>query len=385
MAPYRVLILSASFGEGHRQASRAIQEALFLRHPDAAVEIVDYVQSINRTWSRFAQFFYLQGIKRAPVLYGFFYKQFNRIPTDSTLSRSMSRIGHIIGGRKLKEYVDHFRPDVVIHTFPSSAGAHAELKRQGETAVPSFTVITDYAAHRQWIHQETDLFFVGAPKVRDELIAEGVPREKIRVTGIPVRQMFLRTYDRADLARRMGLRPDRPTVLLLAGAFGVSEQIVAVTRALLAEPVPLQLLVVTGRNRRLYETMAEVTAEAGGRLRVFGFVENIAELMAVSDLVFTKSGGLTTSEAVAMEVPMVFFKPIPGQEAANADFLAGAGVAVITRQLDDLIAFTRRFLDDAGLRAAMKARFLPLKRSMHETTIVEELEAFLAAAKGVRR
>ncbi|MBE3596769.1 MAG: UDP-N-acetylglucosamine--LPS N-acetylglucosamine transferase [Hydrogenibacillus sp.] len=385
MAPYRVLILSASFGEGHRQASRAIKEELLHHHPQAAVEIVDYMQTINPAWSRFAQFFYIQGIKHAPVLYGFFYKQFNRIPTDSTLSRSMSRIGHIIGGRKLLEYLNDFRPDVVIHTFPSSAGAHAELKRQGETRVPSFTVITDYAAHRQWIHQETDLFFVGASRVRDDLLAEGVPAEKIRVTGIPVRRPFRLTYDRAEGAKRLGFRPEIPTVLVLAGAFGVSEQIVALGKYLLDRPDPLQVIVVTGRNRRLYETMAEVAKGAMDRMRVFGFVDNIAELMSLSDLVFTKSGGLTTSEAVAMEVPMVLFKPIPGQEAANAAFLSAAGVAVVTRQMEDLHAFFERWMKEPGLRAAMKARFEPLKRDMHQTTIVRELERFLAHVKEVRR
>lgn len=388
MAIRRVLILSASFGEGHRQASRAIKEELLHVYPDATVEIVDYIQSISPTWNKFAQFFYIQGIKRAPLLYGFFYKQFNRIPTDSTFSRSMSKISLIIGGNLYLEYLNKFKPDVAIHTFPSSASVHDTLLREGKTRVPSVTVITDYAAHRQWIHPETALYFVGAPKVADELIAEGVPPEKIRVTGIPVRQTFKQTFCRDDLLKKHGLDGERPTVLLLAGAFGVSERIRELISFLLDYPLPLQVLIVTGRNRRLYEVISEQVSDhpAAGftgafhRVKVYGFVDYIAELMAVSDLVFTKSGGLTTSEAVAMGVPMVLFKPIPGQEKANADFLSEAGVAFVTETLDEMMHIFDRWMHDAHLRQETRANFVRLRRSMYQTTITHELEQFLKHA-----
>ncbi|PTQ56779.1 MAG: diglucosyldiacylglycerol synthase (LTA membrane anchor synthesis) [Candidatus Carbobacillus altaicus] len=389
MAIRRVLILSASFGEGHRQASRAIKEELLQAYPDATAEIVDYIQSISPTWNKFAQFFYIQGIKRAPLLYGFFYKQFNRIPSDSTLSRSMSKISLIIGGNLFLEYLNTFKPDVVIHTFPSSASAHDTLLREGKTRVPSITVITDYAAHRQWIHSETSLYFVGAPKVADELIQEGVPQEKIRVTGIPVRQNFKQSYNREALLKKHGLDAERPTVLLLAGAFGVSERIRELMAFLLDYPLPLQVLIVTGRNRRLYEVMREQVEshQAAGfegsfhRVKVYGFVDYIAELMAVSDLVFTKSGGLTTSEAVAMGVPMILFKPIPGQEKANADFLSDAGVAFVTQTMEEMVRLFDRWMHDAHLRQQTRANFVRLRRSMYQTTITKELEQFLKSTR----
>lgn len=326
----RILILSASFGEGHRQAANAIKESLALSHPEIEIEVVDYIHQVNPMWNRFAKFCYIQGIKHIPKVYGYFYNQINRIPPSSPYHRRINFFGAIIGRNKLMKYIERFDPQLVIHTFPTSAGAIEELKREHKLNIPSITVITDYTLHRQWIHETTDLYLVGSSVVRDLLKREGVAEAKIRITGIPIRQEFYRQRDREQLSRELGLDLNIPTILVSGGAYGVSSHINQLCKRLFETEENVQVIVVCGRNKRLYDHMQELAIGAKNKAMIFGFVNRMADLMAVSDLMFTKSGGLTTSEGITMELPMIFFKPIPGQELANAEYLERAGVARIT-------------------------------------------------------
>ncbi len=357
----RILILSASFGEGHRQAANAIKEAFALRHPEIEIEVVDYIHQVNPVWNRFAKFCYIQGIKHIPKVYGYFYKQINRIPPSSPYHRRVNLFGAIIGRNKLLKYITSFDPQIVIHTFPTSASAVEELKREHKLDIPSVTVITDYALHRQWIHKSTDLYFVGSRLVRDLLLQEGVAAEKIRITGIPIRQEFYHQFDREQINQELGLDPQIPTVLVSGGAYGVSCHINNLCKHLFDSDEKVQVIVVCGRNKRLYEHMQERAATSKNKALIYGFVNRMADLMSVSDLMFTKSGGLTTSEGIKMELPMIFFKPIPGQELANAKYLERAGVAQITSNDQQLEAVFHTLISNPDQLQAMKDGFKALK------------------------
>ncbi|MBE3553840.1 MAG: galactosyldiacylglycerol synthase [Thermicanus sp.] len=375
----RVLILSASFGEGHRQASYALKEMLVRHHPGIEVEIIDYIHKLNPAFNRFAQFMYIQGIKHVPNVYGFFYKHINRIPTNSAIGKQITFIGSIIGRKKLLEFIQEFKPQAVIHTFPSSAGALSEMKREGLVTIPSVTVITDYAIHRQWLHENTDLYLVGSTEVRDQLLDEGVSLDKIRITGIPVRQEFYRTFDKEELFKKYGLSPDRKTVLVMGGAFGVSENITRLCHSNISKKRSKSCR--GGPNRRLYAHLQELATGARNPILLFGFMDKIAELMAISDLMLTKSGGLTTSEGIAMKLPMIFFKPIPGQEMANADYLKRNGVAEITRNMDEMkTLFLRLILHPTRLQE-MKKNFDPLLKNIRIHSIPEELEKLVETVR----
>lgn len=374
MALKRVLILSASFGEGHRQASYALKEMFVKEYPDIQIEVIDYIHKLNPAFNKFAQFVYIQGIKHVPNVYGFFYKHINRIPTNSAIGKQLTYIGGIIGRKKLFEFIRQYQPEVIIHTFPSSAGALSEMKREGLVTIPSVTVITDYAIHRQWIHEYTDLYLAGSKEVGEQLLEEGVPPEKIRITGIPVRQQFYETYDQKELLEKYGLDPGKKTVLVMGGAFGVSESITELCQFLFHLEEEIQVIVVAGRNRRLLTHIQELAEGARNKVLVFGFIDKVAELMAISDLMFTKSGGLTTTEGITMKLPMIFFKPIPGQEMSNAEYLKRKGVAEITRNVDEIkTLFLRLILHPTRLQN-MRKNFDALLRDIHIHSIPEELE-----------
>lgn len=357
----RILILSASFGEGHRQAALAIKQAFAVSHPEIEIEVVDYIHAVTPMWNRFAKFCYIQGIKHIPKVYGYFYKQINRIPPNSPNHRRINFFGAIIGRSKLFKYIQSYDPQIVIHTFPTSAGALMELRREHKLDIPSITVITDYTLHRQWIHEHTDRYLVGSSIVRDLLSKEGVSEHKIRVTGIPVRQQFFGPFDKNKIREQLGLHPNVPTIFVSGGAYGVSAQMTNLCKRLLEASEDVQVIVVCGRNKKLYEQMQEIAKNTPHKLHIFGFVEQMADLMAVSDVMFTKSGGLTTSEGIAMEIPMVFFKPIPGQELANAQYLEQAGVAMITHNNRELEDAFHTLIKDREQLSKMKAAFKALK------------------------
>lgn len=357
----RILILSASYGEGHRQAAYAIKEAFSVSHPEIEVKIIDYIHEVNRVWNRFSQFVYIQGIKHIPKVYGFFYKQVNRIPPNSALHRKINFFGVVIGKKKLLEFIRLFDPQIVIHTFPTSAAAMMELEEQHKVNLPSITVITDYILHRQWIHPTTDLYLVGADVVKDQLLQEGVPEHKVKITGIPIRQEFYKQRDRTEIARELGFDPQVPTVLVSAGAYGVSNQILTLCKHLFQSDTNLQVIVVCGKNQRLYDQMQHLALEAKQKAVVYGFTNRMGDLMAISDVMFTKSGGLTVSECMAMNLPMVFFKPIPGQEMANAQFLEKSGVAKIASTKHEVEEILQQLIMQPQILHEMKQNFQSIK------------------------
>jgi len=373
----RVLILTASFGEGHRQAAFALKELILQDNPNALVEIVDYIDQLNRPFNRVAQFMYIQTTKKAPKVYGYFYKHVNFIPENSVLSKSFNFIRRIFGRKKLLAFIQKFEPQVVIHTFPTSAGVLSEVKEKGLITIPSVTVITDYAAHRAWIHPYTDLYLVASTEVRAQLLKENVPLHKIKVTGIPIKQVFLQEYNREELKRKYNLDPLKKTILISAGAFGISEKIVDIANFFFNLEEEVEFIIVAGRNKQLYAEIAELKERVRNKVILFGFTDKMAELMAVADLVITKSGGLTTTEAIAMRLPMLFFKPIPGQEESNANYLKKYGVAMIANNSEEIkIQFLRLVLPSERLKV-MRDNFRELWADIRIDSTINELHKII--------
>ncbi|MCF8567147.1 glycosyltransferase [Alicyclobacillus tolerans] len=323
----KLLVLSASYGEGHQQAAKAVQDALAHLSPTTDVKIVDYMRTVHPVLDSVAKYCYLQSVKFAPALYGWFYKGTSQIPPTSLIQRQLNSLGI----DELEQHLRDFQPDAVLATFPTPAGVVSFLKEQGRTSVPLATIITDHAIHSQWIHPCTDMYFVGSEHVRRGLIARGMRPDGIHVTGIPVRPAFLQTFDKKRLKEKYRLDPRLPTVLVMGGAYGVMGDIAQVCEELFHYPYPVQVIVVTGRNERLRNQLLNTVKTAINPSFVFGFVSEIYELMAISDLMLTKPGGLTISEALALQLPMLLYRPIPGQEVQNARYLERTGVAVLAR------------------------------------------------------
>ncbi len=355
----KLLVLSASYGEGHQQAAFAVRDALASRSPQTEVKIVDYMRSVHPMLDSVMKYCYLKSVRFAPALYGWFYKGTSQIPPSSLIQRQLNSLGI----DEMEETLREYKPDVVLATFPTPAGVVSYLKQQGKTNVPLATVITDHAIHSQWIHPLTDAYFVGSDYVRNGMIARGIPSDTIHVTGIPVRPAFLQSFDKQALRRKYGLRADIPTVLVMGGAYGVMGDINQICEELFTYPYPVQVVVVTGRNKRMKAQLDEIVAKATRPAWVYGFVSEIYELMAVADLMVTKAGGLTISEALAIQLPMLLYRPIPGQEVQNAKFLVRSGVAVLARNRKQVSEHLYDLLvENPQKREQMKERALRVRK-----------------------
>lgn len=342
----RLLILSASYGEGHQQAALAVRDALMEENPDLDLQIVDYLEMVHPMLNSVARYCYMKSVRFAPALYGLFYKGTSRIAPSSLIQRRLNHLGY----EDLAEYLSAYKPDVILSTFPTPAGVVSMLKEQGLIDIPAATVITDHAIHSQWIHHYTDHYFVGSEHVKRGLMIRGVDERRISVTGIPVRPAFLAANNRAEVRAKLGLEDDYPTLLIMGGAYGVLGDIVQICEELFQSDRRAQLIVVCGRNEKLRQTIEQLSKDAKNPVWVFGFTREVHELMAVSDLIVTKAGGLTISEALAMELPMLLYRPIPGQETQNATFLVKSRVAVLARTRRQVLGHIDRLLRDDGTR-----------------------------------
>jgi len=323
--PITILVFTASYGNGHNRASEAIAIAIKRHNPEIQVKIIDFLAEAYPRLNSMAQSLYLQSIKSTPALYGQWYKQTNFLSSYPVLSRNAHRL---LGRDKLLEILDTYRADAAICTFPFPAGLLSELKGMGKLTIPIATVITDYDLHLQWVQPYTDYYFVATDWLKAQLVKQGVHPDKIHVTGIPVHEKFSVPYDQHQLRQKYDLSPDIPTLLVMGGAFGNLPGIKKICRYLAAQPQPLQLLIICGKNHLLKQQLEEDLKNSPHPIRLFGYVHEGHELMAASDIIITKAGGLTVSESLAIGRPLIIYRPIPGQEKGNTKYLCMAGAAL---------------------------------------------------------
>jgi processive 1,2-diacylglycerol beta-glucosyltransferase len=231
----------------------------------------------------------------------------------------------------------------------------AEYKRLYDDAPPVVGIVTDFAIHGFWIHNNIEGYCVATEAMRDVLVARDVGSAQIEVTGIPVDPRFARTDESLELLReRLGLPVDRHVALMMGGGLGIGplEQML---HSLDAVEAPISAVVIAGRNSRVERRVLEAAETVNYPVRVLRFVANVFDYMHAADVFVTKPGGLSTAEALAAEVPMVLCKPIPGQEERNVRVLSEWGAALRVSALDELPRALTTVLTDSPRRRRMVA------------------------------
>jgi processive 1,2-diacylglycerol beta-glucosyltransferase len=325
--PARILVLSASVGAGHVRAAQAVELALREMAPGATVRNVDVLTLTGPVFRRLYGTSYLDLVNHAPHLLGMIYDITDRAPARG---RKRDRLRSLVQRVNLGRVIRLLKEepwDAVVNTHFLPADIIATLRRRRKAAQRQITVVTDFDAHAFWVNQPCEEYCVATEEAALSLAHWGVPRETIRVTGIPIHPVFAKAKTREECLRRQGLIGDRPMVLLLAGGFGVGP-IEKVLAALLAVPTPIEIAVVAGKNPKLRARLERAAASDRNRVRILGFTTEIDELMRAADVVVSKPGGLTTSEILACGAAMAIMNPIPGQESRNSDFLLENGAAV---------------------------------------------------------
>ncbi|MEN6462134.1 MAG: glycosyltransferase, partial [Syntrophomonas sp.] len=354
----RILIFSATFGAGHVRAAEALTESIHHICPDAEVQNLDCGEILSRLGNNLLKDLYIGMLKRTPGLWGKFYYGTARISSKSILQRFLNNTGR----KKYLKYINSWQPDLIICTYPTVAGVIARLKSKKAVDIPLAVVITDYAVHSQWIHEGVDLYLAGSADIFNSLAAWGVDPASIKITGIPVSPRFERDSDRSRIRTDLGLLPNRPTCLVMGGAYGVLHDLKDLCKTLANASIQSQSIVVCGRDEELYKSLDDIIANALNPIMRYGFVDNIDELMSAADIIITKAGGLTVSEALTKRLPVVIYQPIPGQEQENAAFLegSGAGRTAHTRvELESIVFSLIQHPDDLQNMRKSAARAIP--------------------------
>ncbi|REE81184.1 processive 1,2-diacylglycerol beta-glucosyltransferase [Paenibacillus taihuensis] len=356
-----ILILTGDYGSGHVQAAGALRNAIKAAHPELATMVVDYMVQAHPLMHPLSKYMYLNGVQSFPRAYGYLY---SKTRGQNRLSSSL-KFMHGFGLGKFLAMLERVKPSAIISTFPLAAGAASFMKVNGYCHVPIITVITDFTDHSYWLHPQTDLYIVGSQEVAHRLTKVGVDSSRIAVTGIPIRPEYSRSYDKQAIRAELGLRSDLPTLLVMGGGDGLMGQ--EVTESLCSwvqshERPDLQMIIVCGHNEKLRQQLLKLREDSYVPLVVTGFTDRIPELMAASDILITKSGGLTSSEALASGLPMLIYKPLPGQEIDNANFLSHSGAALHLSSLDQLKRAVRVLLKNNSHLETMRRQALRVSK-----------------------
>jgi processive 1,2-diacylglycerol beta-glucosyltransferase len=374
----RVLVLSGSAGQGHVKAGEAVTTALQERHPALAVEHWDALAHMPRWFASMYSSSYIRIVDRHPILWRWVYEQ-----TD----RNVSWMGHslsMLGGRPLVRDVAAWRPDLVLCTHFLAPEILSPAIARGKLATRLEICVTDHDAHRNWWWPEVGHAYVASDVVAARFrLRYGMAPGALSVTGIPVRADFARPRDVAGTRARYGLDPERPTVLFFSGGF-VAGPLLQAVAGVWSECPDLQVLAVCGRNERLRRRVERLDRPDGAVLHALGFVTDVPDLMAVADLVVSKSGGLSTSECMALGRPMIISGHIAGQEERNADAVMAAGAGIRALSPEEICWRVGRLLADGPAREAMAARAKAFGRPHAAAEIADEVAAKVAPAPGRR-
>lgn len=371
MRPLRVLVFSATYGAGHVKAAEALIAAI--RSIDSSVEIIqeDAIALINKGLNSFLRSSYIEVIKHAPKIWGKFYYGTQKLAYDSLFQRFLN----IFGRRQFVNYIKDLQPDVIVCTYPTVAGVLAQLRLKGELGIPVVTVVTDYTVHSQWIHFGVDCYIVGSPQVAMGLIDRGIEASRIQVSGIPVNPRFERESDKEERLSKLGLEKDRLTFLIMGGAFGVLGKAKWMSNLVTNVQAPVQAIIVCGKDRKLYRSLDSVVKEARNPIVRFDFVNNVDELMGTADVIISKAGGLTVSESLTKHLPMIIFKPIPGQEANNAKYIQEIGAGRIANTDQEFVSILNELVTNPqGIRKMSDAAAQAIPRHSAEKAVKVILE-----------
>ena len=369
-----VMIFYASYGGGHLSAAKSVKEYIDNNYKNVETELVDCMKYVNKPIEKITTTAYKEMAKKAPWAWGYIYSNSQKGP----IAHISSKINTIMAIKLLK-LLRQKKPDLIISTHPFSTQMCSYLKRKGKIFCTIATIMTDYQSHDQWLigHEFTDYYFVAHDYMKYELRKKGVEEQKIYSTGIPISNKFLQTFDKNSILHSLNFKPDKLTVLFFAGGeFGLGKsKTLAVFECLIKNFNNIQIIAISGKNDKMNLAFHKIVIENNKQdtVRIFKFTDKVAEFMSISDFVITKPGGLTTSESLASNLPIIIINPIPGQEEENAEFLESKNVALWIKSENEIFTTLSNLIYNNNKLTEMKNNAIAFGKKNSTKTICDTL------------
>lgn len=355
-----ILITTAPFGNGHKMVATALKNA-FINKGYSNVFVVDLfteshphiTETIKKAYIKSYEF----GEAYSLLYYG----------SEKLTDKKIIELYRNFGLNKLNEISKKVKPDIIINTFPILASL--KVKNDNKENIPVFNIVTDFYVHKLWLSEEIDKFYIATSELQEELKKLNVPIEKTVVSGIPIRDAFEEMDNINKLYKKYNFRKTKKIVLINAGAFGVLKDIRKICVEL-SQYSRIQVAVICGNNLDLKLQLESLKIK---NLKVFGFTESIHELYKISTCMITKSGGITLSEALAVQIPLIIFKPVPGQEKENALYFEKKGAAIIAKNSNEVINGTLELISNPTILNAMRKNMKKMFNKSSTEIIVDDV------------
>lgn len=344
----KIMITYAAYGGGHLSAAKNLKEYIENNYPDTEVFLFDFMKYINRVIDKVSGSTYSKIITNIPWLWGKIYYH-----TQEPIFERIIDLSNKVLSYKLGKLVKEYNPDIIISTHFFANSMCSILKKKGKTNASIATVITDYGEdpYNEWIkgHEYMDYIFVAHNEIKHKLIQKGVLDSKIFATGIPISQKFLVPIDKQKTLNDFGLNSTLKTALFFGGGeLGLGKSKTLDIFEILAKNFSnLQIIAIAGKNESLKKHFEKITKDNfRNNIKIIGFTDKVAELMQASDIAITKPGGLTSTESLVSNLPIIAINPIPGQETENALFLEQKGAAIWLKNANDINYILKNLLND---------------------------------------
>jgi processive 1,2-diacylglycerol beta-glucosyltransferase len=361
----KILILTAEYGNGHVQVANVLKEK-FSEQNAADVIISSIYAESYPTLTPISETIYLKSFTTVgKPIYSLCYHGIEKI-YDKKIAKWFVNLGR----KHLSYLVETEKPDVIINTFPVLAVS--EFRRRTGINIPTFSIVTDYCLHKTWILPEIDKYYVATHHLKETICKLGISPSDVKVSGIPVRPPFEQFLPSSSLFKKYKLNPCKKTILIMAGAFGVLKNMNKMCETFLMKN-DCQLVIVCGKNEKLKTELEALGSKFENKLHVYGYVERVDELFRIASFMITKPGGITLTEATAIGVPVILYKPTPGQEKGNAIFFERQNGAVVTQRLDEIYKAASYLLRNDHALEKMRRSIHSIHQPNAAQTIVEDV------------
>ena len=352
-----ILLFYASYGSGHLSAATAIEQYIRENYPDAKTLKIDCVEYINKSINKISTSAYKSIILKTPMLWGQVYKL---LKNDTILD--ITQFSNRFMAKKIFTLFEDFEPDLVISCHPLGGQITSFLKSHKKTNCKLATVMTDFASHKQWLigKDYTDYFFVSNIEMKTSLISEGIYPNKIYVSGIPISPNFYKNYDKENIYKSLNIEKNKKNIIFFGGGslgLSSSSNIQAILTSLLqATDESHQIIIISGKNQKLYNDFQKTINNTfhKSEIKLIDFTTKLPELLPITSFVITKPGGLTITECISTNVPIILINPIPGQEKENAQYIADNKMGIWIKATKPTSEYFQEIFNDTKLIEEIK-------------------------------